>query len=172
MCITTNQKLSPRAGDSSRARPVGDEARGESGGIGSIASGGAARRPYSNQRSCRGVAVTKGEWLKAAKCREMFPLSRLTPTAPPQAVEPFGVLYKPLAKQGDAQRPHIFINSYARPPPGGFHMAELYFTLRRQYFTALWRNFTAGVSPLISFPLPLRWSRRGSRRHRPWRYSA
>ena len=37
---------------------------------------------------CRGVAVTKGEWLKAAKCREMFPLSRLTPTAPPQAVAP------------------------------------------------------------------------------------
>ena len=66
--ITTNQKLSPRAGDSSRARPVGDEARGESGGIGSIASGSAARRPYSNQRSCRGVAVTKGEWLGDAKC--------------------------------------------------------------------------------------------------------
>ncbi|MDD6938677.1 MAG: hypothetical protein SOV19_04900, partial [Eubacteriales bacterium] len=43
-------------------------------------------------------AVTKGEWLKAAKCREVFPLSRLTPTAPPQAVAPFGVLYKPLAK--------------------------------------------------------------------------
>ena len=37
-------------GDSSRARPVGDAARGESGGIGSIASGSAARRPYSNQR--------------------------------------------------------------------------------------------------------------------------
>ena len=37
-------------GDSSRARPVGDAARGESGGIGSIASGSVARRPYSNQR--------------------------------------------------------------------------------------------------------------------------
>ena len=50
------QKLSPLAGDSSRARPVGDAARGESGGIGSIASGSAARRPYSNQRSCRGAS--------------------------------------------------------------------------------------------------------------------
>ena len=30
----------------------------------------------------------KGEWLGAAKRREMFPLSRLAPTAPPQAVAP------------------------------------------------------------------------------------
>ena len=54
-------------GDSSRARPVGDAARGESGGIGSIASGSEARRPYSNQRSWHGEAMTKGERLKAAK---------------------------------------------------------------------------------------------------------
>ena len=46
----SDQKLSPLAGDSSQARPVGDAARGESGGIGSIASGSEARRPYSNQR--------------------------------------------------------------------------------------------------------------------------
>ena len=72
----SNQKLSPRAGDSSRARPVGDAARGESGGIGSIASGSAARRPYSNQRSWH--EVPKGEWLKEAKCREVFPLSLFT----------------------------------------------------------------------------------------------
>ena len=66
-------------------------------------------------------------------------------------------------EHGDAQRPYIFIISHAHPPSGGFHMAEPYFTLRRQYFTALWRNFTAGVSPLISFPLQPRWLRRGSR---------
>ena len=59
-------------------------------------------------------------------------------------------------KHGDAQRHHIFTISHARPPQGGFHMAEPYFTLRRQYFTA-------GVSPLISFPLQPRWLRRGSR---------
>ena len=47
----TNSYIKPALkGDSSRARPVGDAARGESGGIGSIASGSAARRPYSNQR--------------------------------------------------------------------------------------------------------------------------
>ena len=51
VCVSTAQKLSPLAGDSSRARPVDDEARGESGGIGSVASYSAARRPYSNQRS-------------------------------------------------------------------------------------------------------------------------
>ena len=114
--ITTNQNLSPRAGDSSRARPVGDEARGESGGIGSIASGSAARRPYSNQRSCRGVAVMKGERLKAAKCRDMFHLSHglrrasssgepfwcalQTPAQLRRAANdgPYSAHYKPLAK--------------------------------------------------------------------------
>ena len=35
-------------------------------------------------------------------------------------------------KHGDAQRPLIFTISHAHPPPGGFHMAEPYFTLRRQ----------------------------------------
>ena len=86
----SKQKLSPRAGDSSRARLVDDKARGESGGIGSVASGSEARRPYSNQRSWH--EVPKGEWLRSAKCREMFPLSRLKPTAPPQAVAPFGAV--------------------------------------------------------------------------------
>ena len=47
-------------GDSSRARPVGDAAREESGGIGSIASGSAARRPYSNQRCGFRVAKAGG----------------------------------------------------------------------------------------------------------------
>ena len=47
-------------GDSSRARPVGDAARGESGGIGSIASGSVARRPYSNQRCGFRVAKAGG----------------------------------------------------------------------------------------------------------------
>ena len=72
----TAPKLSPLAGDSSRARPVDDKARGESGGIGSVASGSKARRPYSNQRSWH--EVPKGEWLKEAKCREVFPLSLFT----------------------------------------------------------------------------------------------
>ena len=69
-------KLSPFTGDSSRARPVGDAARGESGGIGSIASGSEARRPYSNQRcGCECNEQTKGEQLGAAKCRKLFHLS-------------------------------------------------------------------------------------------------
>ena len=76
---------------------------------------------------------------------------------------PYSAHYKPLAKTRGRTASHIFTISYVHPPQGGFHMAEPYFTLRRQYFTALWRNFTAGISPLISFPLPLRWSRRGSR---------
>ena len=64
-------------GDSSRARPVGDAARGESGGIGSIASGSEARRPYSNQRcGCECNEQTKGEQLGAAKCRKLFPFSQ------------------------------------------------------------------------------------------------
>ena len=53
-------------------------------------------------------------------------------------------------KQGDALRPHIFTISHDHPPIGGFHMAEPYFALRKQYFTAHGRNFTAGVSPLFS----------------------
>ena len=48
-------------GDSSRARPVSDAARGESGGIGSIASSSEARRPYSNQRcGCEQSEQTEG----------------------------------------------------------------------------------------------------------------
>ena len=73
----TAPKLSPRAGDSSRARPVDDKARGESGGIGSVASGSKARRPYSNQRSWH--EVTKGEWLKAVKLFYCSP--SVSPTA-------------------------------------------------------------------------------------------
>ena len=57
---------------------------------------------------------------------------------------------------GTVFRPLIFTISHVHPPQGGFHMAQPYFTLRRQYFTA-------GVSPLISFPLQPRWLRRGSR---------
>ena len=151
-------------GDSSRARPVGDAARGESGGIGSIASGSAARRPYSNQRSCRGVAVTKGEWLKAAKCREMFPLSRLTPTAPPQAVAPFGVLYKPLAKtRGRTASPHL--HNLSRSPAARriSHGGAIFHCALAQFHPFARTDFTAGVSPLISFPLQPRWLRRESR---------
>ena len=57
----TNSNIKPALkGDSSRVRPVGDAARGESGGIGSIASGSAARRPYSNQRCGFRVAKAGG----------------------------------------------------------------------------------------------------------------
>ena len=74
--MSHTHKLSPFTGDSSRARPVGDAARGESGGIGSIASGSEARRPYSNQRcGCECNEQTKGEQLGAAKCCKLFPLS-------------------------------------------------------------------------------------------------
>ena len=85
---------------------------------------------------CRGVAVTKGEWLKAAKCREVFPLSRLTPTAPPQAVAPFGVLYKPLAKTRGRTASTISSQSLT------LTRRKADFTLRKQYFTARQRNFT------------------------------
>ena len=74
--MSHTHKLSPFTGDSSRARPVGDAARGESGGIGSIASGSEARRPYSNQRcGCECNEQTKGEQLGVAKCRKLFPFS-------------------------------------------------------------------------------------------------
>ena len=58
----TNSHIKPALKwDSSRARPVGDAARRESGGIGSIASGSAARRPYSNQRcGCECSEQTEG----------------------------------------------------------------------------------------------------------------
>ena len=75
-CASTNYKPALK-GDSSRARPVGDAARGESGGIGSVASGSKARRPYSNQRSWH--EVTKGEWLKAVKLFYCSP--SVSPTA-------------------------------------------------------------------------------------------
>ena len=67
-------------GDSSRARPVGDAARGESGGIGSIASGSAARRPYSNQRC--GFRVAKAGGVAARLLLFTSTPQSATPTAP------------------------------------------------------------------------------------------
>ena len=56
---------------------VSELTEGESGGIGSIASGSEARRPYSNQRcGCECNEQTKGEQLGAAKCRKLFPFSQ------------------------------------------------------------------------------------------------
>ena len=67
-------------GDSSRARPVGDAARGESGGIGSIASGSVARRPYSNQRC--GFCEAKAGGVKKERSFACYrqPLRRLIST--------------------------------------------------------------------------------------------
>ena len=80
-------------GDSSRARPVGDAARGESGGIGSIASGSAARRPYSNQRCGFRVAKAGGVIKRLIALCLSQPLS-LTSFDSSPAGAPFGVLYK------------------------------------------------------------------------------
>ena len=72
----TNSHIKPALkGDSSRARPVGDAARGESGGIGSIASGSAARRPYSNQR-CGCECNEQTEGLQRGFCCLRQPLSQ------------------------------------------------------------------------------------------------
>ena len=57
---------------------MGDAARGESGGIGSIASGSVARRPYSNQRC--GFRVAKAGGVAARLLLfTSTPQSRLTP---------------------------------------------------------------------------------------------
>ena len=49
--------------------------------------------PACGESGCECNEQTKGERLKAAKCRELFPpLSRLTPTAPPHAEAPFGAV--------------------------------------------------------------------------------
>ena len=89
------QKLSPRAGDSSRARPVDDEARGESGGIGSVASGSEARRPYSNQRSWTRTNVSGRKGCGSEVAFAVFycspSVTAYAVPAPPLAVEPFGL---------------------------------------------------------------------------------
>ena len=78
-------------GDSSRARPVGDAARGESGGIGSIASGSAARRPYSNQRCGFRVAKAGGVIKRLIALCLSQPLS-LTSFDSSPAGAPFGAV--------------------------------------------------------------------------------
>ena len=90
----TNSNIKPALkGDSSRARPVGDAARGESGGIGSIASGSAARRPYSNQRCGFRVAKAGGVIKRFIALCLSQPLS-LTSFDSSPAGEPFGVAQK------------------------------------------------------------------------------
>ena len=89
----TNSHIKPALkGDSSRARPVGDAARGESGGIGSIASGSEARRPYSNQR-CGCECNEQTEGLHRGCCYLRQPLS-LTSLDSSPAGEPFGARHK------------------------------------------------------------------------------
>ena len=93
----TNSNIKPALkGDSSRARPVGDAARGESGGIGSIASGSAARRPYSNQRCGFRVAKAGGVIKRLIALCLSQPLS-LTSFDSSPAGEPFGhiIFYSP-----------------------------------------------------------------------------
>ncbi len=88
----TNSNIKPALkGDSSRARPVGDAARGESGGIGSIASGSAARRPYSNQRCGFRVAKAGGVIKRLIALCLSQPLS-LTSFDSSPAGEPFGAV--------------------------------------------------------------------------------
>ena len=94
----TNSNIKPALkGDSSRARPVGDAARGESGGIGSIASGSAARRPYSNQRCGFRVAKAGGviKRLIALCLSQPLRQSALRRIASSPAGEPFGWHYMP-----------------------------------------------------------------------------
>ena len=91
----TNSNIKPALkGDSSRARPVGDAARGESGGIGSIASGSAARRPYSNQRCGFRVAKAGGVIKRLIALCLSQPLS-LTSFDSSPAGEPFGIVQAP-----------------------------------------------------------------------------
>ena len=86
----TNSHIKPALkGASSRARPVGDAARRESGGIGSIASGSAERRPYSNQR-CGCECNEQTEGLHRGCCYLRQPLS-LTSFDSSPAGEPFGL---------------------------------------------------------------------------------
>ena len=83
-------------GDSSRARPVGDAARGESGGIGSIASSSEARRPYSNQRcGCECNEQTEGLHRGCSYLRQPLSQSALRRIASSPAGEPFGWHYMP-----------------------------------------------------------------------------
>ena len=94
--VLHTQKLSPFTGDSSRARPVGDAARGESGGIGSIASGSEARRPYSNQRcGCECNEQTEGLYRGCSCLRQPLSQSASRRIASSPAGEPFGWHYMP-----------------------------------------------------------------------------
>ena len=78
---------------------MGDAARGESGGIGSIASGSVARRPYSNQRCGFRVAKAGGVIKRLIALCLSQPLS-LTSFDSSPCGEPFG----------------RYLNSYVKPP--------------------------------------------------------
>ena len=94
-CASTNYKPALK-GDSSRARPVGDAARGESGGIGSIASSSEARRPYSNQRcGCECNEQTEGLHQGCSYLRQPLSQSALRRIASSPAGEPFGTRSTP-----------------------------------------------------------------------------
>ena len=84
-------------GDSSRARPVGDAARGESGGIGSIASSSEARRPYSNQR-CGCECNEQTEGLQRGFCCLRQPLSQTFGLPAPRPGRLLGAVQAPTQK--------------------------------------------------------------------------
>ena len=134
----TNSHIKPALkGDSSRARPVGDAARGESGGLGSIASGSEASRPYSNQRcGCEQSEQTEGLNRGCACLRQPLSQSASRRIASSPAGEPFGAPY-------NLTRSHAF---------GVFHMAKPYFTAHQRNFTLRKQDFTADESPL--YPIP------------------
>ena len=72
--------------------------------------------------------------------------------ANPSVNPPCGVL--PAPRKGE---PFDVVSKLSRSPcrKAGFHMAEPYFTLRKQYFTRLQADFTAHVSaPALSSPRP------------------
>ncbi len=118
-------------GDSSRARPVGDAARGESGGIGSIASGSVARRPYSNQRCGFRVSESRRGCSVAA-------VVYVNPSVKPSVCQ--------LPVEGSLLV--RLTTSLVHPPLGGFHIAKQYFTARQRNFTLRQQDFTAlGSSP-------------------------
>ena len=162
----TGSQIKPALkGDSSRARPVGDAARGESGGIGSIASGSAARRPYSNQRS----------WMRAKRADGGVASGLLLFTSTPQSIRlaaycqlpgrgAFWVQHSFIYEHGDGfPSPHLHNLSRSPAVRRISHGAAIFHCALAQFHPFARTDFTAGVSPLISFPLQPRWSRRGSR---------
>ena len=154
----TNQKLSPFTGKVDTKWPKGERLNQPKSPSYSPSVG--SRRQLPRKRWSLLVCLTssnikpalKGEVAASATSRRRGCIGAALVCVNPSVNPPCGVL--PAPRKGE---PFDVVSKLSRSPcrKAGFHMAEPYFTLRKQYFTRLQADFTAHVSaPTLSSPRP------------------